>query len=78
MAPDKETGLTPKKAYLALYNFVSAVLWTTVLGRTAVIALARSPALVHMGVGTFARWAQTLAALEILHSLLGAFLLISS
>ncbi len=58
-------------AYLVLYNFVSAVLWATVLGRTALIAGIRSPALVHIGVSSFVRWTQTLAAAEILHSVLG-------
>ena len=61
-----------KTTYLVLYNFVSAVLWATVLGRATLIAGIRSPALVHLGVDTFLRWTQTLAGVEVLHSLLGA------
>ncbi len=60
-----------KTAYLVLYNFASAVLWATVLGRTAIIASVRGPALVGIGVSTFTRWTQTLAVLEILHSASG-------
>ncbi len=64
-----------KTGYLALYNFASAVLWTAVLGRTAVAAaavlLSSGPALVRVDVEAFARWTQTLAGLEVLHSVFG-------
>lgn len=71
--PSKATSKpsTLNTSYLILYNFISAVLWTTVLGRTAFTAYLRSPALVHITVSTFARRTQTLAALEILHAAFG-------
>ena len=71
MASDK--GLTAKTVYLILYNFTSAVLWATVLGRTALVTYMRSPTLVHLAVADFAKWTQTLAALEIAHSLVGTY-----
>jgi len=67
----RNTGPTAKTAYLILYNFVSAVLWATVLGRTVLVSYFRSPVLVHIAVADFAKWTQTLAALEIAHALVG-------
>lgn len=65
----------PKRAYLVAYNGVSALLWSVVLGRTlAVLAgngLDKGPALVYPAVGEWTKWTQTLAALEVVHSLLG-------
>ncbi|KZZ97622.1 protein tyrosine phosphatase [Moelleriella libera RCEF 2490] len=60
-----------KTGYLVLYNFVSATLWTAVLGRTVLLFLLRGAPFVYLGVGAFAKWTQTLAALEVLHSLAG-------
>ena len=62
-----------KKAYLVLYNFVSAVAWLTVLGRTAAVLYLRNASFVYFAVGSWAKWTQTLAALEILHAALGKF-----
>ncbi|CAK7245532.1 MAG: hypothetical protein STHCBS139747_007116 [Sporothrix thermara] len=78
MAADKNIpGTTPvrpsqaKLLYLTVYNFASAVLWLTVLGRTAGAAALRGPEFVPLAVGSFVRRTQTLALLEIVHSLLG-------
>jgi very-long-chain (3R)-3-hydroxyacyl-CoA dehydratase len=84
MAPQQDvikTNVSPrrmsplKRAYLVAYNGLSAVLWSVVLGRTlstlAAEGLDRGPALVYPAVGGWTKWTQTLAALEILHSLLG-------
>lgn len=60
-----------KNGYLILYNFVSAVAWATVLGRTVALFTLRGPHFVHLGVGDWTRWTQTMAAMEILHALLG-------
>ena len=60
-----------KLLYLTAYNFASAVLWATVLGRTAGAAYLRGPEYVPIAVGYFVRWTQTLALLEVVHSLLG-------
>ncbi|KAK1979963.1 tyrosine phosphatase-like protein [Colletotrichum cereale] len=60
-----------KNGYLILYNFVSAVAWATVLGRTVALFALRGPHFVHLGVGDWTRWTQTMAAMEVLHALLG-------
>ncbi|KJR85658.1 3-hydroxy acyl-CoA dehydratase [Sporothrix schenckii 1099-18] len=60
-----------KLLYLTAYNFASAVLWATVLGRTVGAAYLRGPEYVPIAVSYFVRWTQTLALLEVVHSLLG-------
>lgn len=67
-----------KTAYLVLYNFVSAVCWLTVLGRTAFLAPLRGYERVFLGVNTFLTWTQTAMGLEVLHALLGGCLVVSS
>ena len=66
----------PKRAYLVAYNAASALLWSVVLGRTAATLAAHGletgPMLVYPAVGEWTKWTQTLAALEIVHSVLGA------
>ncbi|CAK7262761.1 hypothetical protein SEPCBS57363_000208 [Sporothrix epigloea] len=78
MATDKNIpGTTPvrpsqaKLLYLTVYNFASAVLWLTVLGRTVGATFLRGHEFVPLAVGSFVRWTQTLALLEVVHSLLG-------
>ncbi|KKY29370.1 putative protein tyrosine phosphatase [Diaporthe ampelina] len=65
----------PKRAYLVAYNAASALLWSVVLGRTAATLAAHGletgPMLVYPAVGEWTKWTQTLAALEIVHSVLG-------
>ncbi|ROV98957.1 hypothetical protein VSDG_03731 [Cytospora chrysosperma] len=65
----------PKRVYLVAYNALNAVLWSVVLGRTVATLYARGldagPASVYPAVGEWTKWTQTLAALEIAHSLLG-------
>lgn len=60
-----------KTTYLVLYNFVSAIAWTTVLGRALLLYYLRGPRFVYLGAGDWTKWTQTMAALEILHSALG-------
>ncbi len=60
-----------KSLYLIAYNFVSVVLWATVLGRTAGAVYLRGPEFVPLAVATFLRWTQTLALLEVAHSAFG-------
>ncbi|KAK2591849.1 hypothetical protein QQS21_010458 [Conoideocrella luteorostrata] len=60
-----------KTAYLIFYNFASAVAWSVVLGRTIGLLYLRGPAVVYAGVGEWTKWTQTMAAMEIVHSLLG-------
>lgn len=60
-----------KNGYLILYNAVSAILWFTVLGRIVGVNVARGPAFAYPAVGEFCKWTQTLAGMEVLHSLFG-------
>ncbi|KAL2271539.1 hypothetical protein VTJ83DRAFT_910 [Remersonia thermophila] len=64
-------GFGPKKAYLVLYNTLSAIAWATILGRVLVVALWRGTFFVPLVVDNFARITQTFAVMEILHALTG-------
>jgi very-long-chain (3R)-3-hydroxyacyl-CoA dehydratase len=62
-----------KTKYLITYNLVSAGLWVAVLHRVVVVgALQKNPEGLYSVVGVWARWIQTLALLEIVHSIFGA------
>ena len=69
--PVKEVPPTYRSLYLILYNFVSVTLWLVVLGRTLLIAGTFGSGHVYEGVGELTKWTQTLAALEVVHSLVG-------
>lgn len=60
-----------KTAYLVLYNAVSALAWSVVLARTVTVASTQGWQHVYPAVGEWTKWTQTMAALEILHSLFG-------
>ncbi len=61
-----------KTTYLVLYNFVSAVLWLTILGRVlSISSLTGSTDMVFKTTSEFTKWTQTLALLEVAHSALG-------
>ncbi|KAJ8126544.1 hypothetical protein O1611_g7097 [Lasiodiplodia mahajangana] len=60
-----------KNGYLILYNAVSAMLWLTVLGRVVGVNVLRGPQFAYPVVGEFCKWTQTLAGMEVLHSLFG-------
>jgi hypothetical protein len=62
---------SPKKQYLILYNFVSAILWLTVLGRVLILVPLVGFGRVYPGVGQFTKWTQSLALLEVVHALFG-------
>lgn len=62
---------SPKKQYLILYNFVSAILWLSVLGRVVGLVPLVGFHRVYEGVGVFAKRTQTLACLEIVHAATG-------
>ncbi len=57
--------------YLILYNFGSAILWLAVLGRVILLVPLVGFRNVYGGVGEFAKWTQTLALLEVVHSASG-------
>ncbi|KAH0443539.1 protein tyrosine phosphatase-like protein [Colletotrichum camelliae] len=69
--PQRRPSSPAKNAYLIFYNFVSAIAWSVVLGRTVALFTMRGPQFVFLGVGDWTRWTQTLAAMEVLHALLG-------
>lgn len=62
-----------KRTYLVGYNALSAALWAVVLYRTArVLATTGGRAeAVYPAVGEWTKWTQTLAGLEVVHSVLG-------
>ena len=57
--------------YLVLYNSLSGVLWTAVLGRVILLVPLVGFKNVYGGVGEWTKWTQTVAVLEILHSAIG-------
>ena len=65
------SSLSAKSLYLILYNLVSAILWSVVLGKVTMTASSDGTGKVYANVGEYAKWTQTLAGLEILHSLVG-------
>lgn len=67
-----------KTAYLVLYNAISSLAWSVVLAQTVSVAATQGWQHVYPAVGEWTKWTQTMAALEVLHSLLGALPLLSS
>jgi len=57
--------------YLVAYNSFSAVLWATVLGYAVVVPLYKGFPFVSLVADNWVRWTQTLAILEVLHSIFG-------
>jgi len=60
-----------RSLYLICYNAVSALLWSVVLGRVLLILTLHGYRSVHVGVGGWTKWTQTLAVLEIVHAAIG-------
>ncbi|PHH63044.1 hypothetical protein CDD81_6375 [Ophiocordyceps australis] len=72
MASKSMPASSPRTAYLIAYNAASALAWAVVLGRTLAVSIGRhSPQLAYAVVGHWTKWTQTMAALEVVHSLLG-------
>ena len=59
--------------YLILYNSLSGILWTAVLGRVILLVPLVGFSNVYGGVGEWTKWTQTMAVLEILHSATGMY-----
>ena len=70
-AKPKKPASPLNKGYLILYNAISAIAWSVVLGRTISLYTLRGPHFVYLGVGEWTKWTQTMAGMEVLHSLLG-------
>lgn len=68
-------GKFPQWAYLIGYNTISALLWIFVFGRTAMLALSNGldEVSMHPSVRITVLLTQSLAALDILHSIIGNF-----
>jgi len=64
-----------KNQYLISYNLVCALLWFAILARVLILIPLVGFENVYGGVGEFAKWTQTLALLEVVHSALGDFIL---
>lgn len=79
--PVKKRGPKPlqssnrKTQYLILYNFASALLWLVVLGRVLLLVPLVGFGRLYPAVGTFVKWTQTMALLEVVHAALGSFFL---
>ncbi|KAF2190224.1 PTPLA-domain-containing protein [Zopfia rhizophila CBS 207.26] len=76
MPPKSQSKPPPsplKTTYLLGYNFVSAILWFAVLGRVVLIAASQGveSGKVYQETEKFCRLTQSLAGLEVVHSLLG-------
>jgi very-long-chain (3R)-3-hydroxyacyl-CoA dehydratase len=69
--PVKVVPPSYRTLYLILYNSVSALLWSVVLGRTLLNFLRHGHENVYLGAGGFTKWTQTLAGLEVLHAAIG-------
>ncbi|KAI9750282.1 MAG: hypothetical protein M1815_001889 [Lichina confinis] len=57
--------------YLQIYNLLSSLAWVILLGRVVLLVPLVGFEHVHGGAGTWLRWTQTTAGLEVLHSLTG-------
>jgi very-long-chain (3R)-3-hydroxyacyl-CoA dehydratase len=60
----------PPHSFIA-YNALSALLWAGVLVRTLLLLPIVGPTEIHASVGTYTKWVQTLAILEVFHIALG-------
>ena len=69
----RRSNSSPKNSYLILYNLASAIVWLAILGRVVLLVPLVGFENVYGGVGEFAKWTQTLAVLEIIHSLIGTY-----
>jgi very-long-chain (3R)-3-hydroxyacyl-CoA dehydratase len=69
--PSKPSTSDPKTLYLIIYNTISTLLWSTILARVLLTASSHGFSSVYPTTGSFVKYTQTLAGLEILHSLLG-------
>ena len=62
-----------KQTYLTLYNFLSSILWFSVLGRVVLLLPLAGYTHVYDGTGNFVKWTQTGALLEVAHAALGEY-----
>lgn len=69
----KEVPPSWRSLYLILYNFASAILWASVLGRVVLIWALYGWRNVFVGNDEFVRWVQTAAGMEVVHSLVGTY-----
>ena len=70
-APAKPAPLGLNKIYLVMYNALSAQLWAVILVRVVTILTLHGYGETYDRLGEWVKWTQTLAVLEIVHSLVG-------
>lgn len=72
-AADRRTqpSPSPAKSYLIVYNAISLLGWASVLGRVATLILTGGVRAVYPGTALLSQVVQSLAFLEIVHSLVG-------
>jgi very-long-chain (3R)-3-hydroxyacyl-CoA dehydratase len=68
--PQREASAL-KTFYLIAYNSTCAILWATVLGYAIVVPLYKGLPFVGLVANDFTRWTQTIAVLEVFHSIFG-------
>jgi very-long-chain (3R)-3-hydroxyacyl-CoA dehydratase len=68
---EKTAPFKARNDYLISYNAVSAIMWAAVLGWVVLTATIHGTGKVFANAANFTRMVQTLAALEIAHSLTG-------
>lgn len=72
---NEATPASLKRQYLMSYNAISAALWLGVLGRVIMLGLhgglEKGPQEVYEGSERYTRLSQSLAAMEVLHCILG-------
>lgn len=72
MAKSPQSGQSGSvKAYLILYNSLSAAAWSLVLGRTLSTWMEQGFQSVYAEAGQLTRLVQSMALLEVLHSMFG-------
>lgn len=60
-----------RTSYLIFYNSVSAILWLAIFGENMIHLFSQKPYGVYSDIGQFVKWIQTIAGLEVVHSLIG-------
>ena len=69
--PHRHLKNQSRTQYLVAYNALSCLLWIAVLGRLLLLVPLVGFEEVYGGVGSWTKWTQTLALVEIVHSATG-------
>ncbi|EMC98387.1 hypothetical protein BAUCODRAFT_32422 [Baudoinia panamericana UAMH 10762] len=69
--PADKSSMGLRSLYLIQYNFVSAVLWASILARVLLLNATEGYQDVYPALGETTKWIQTLAGLEVFHAAVG-------